>query len=63
MKLSLTGTSIAVWLITALLTKYGFKVEEGSIVSLVESIINIASVIGILYGQYRRPEVKGFIFK
>lgn len=64
MKTSLTGVgAVLVTLLNLVLPMMGFDVEAGSVEGLVVSIINVVGFITLLYGQWRRQEVKGFIFK
>lgn len=63
MNLSFTGIGMAVWVITFGLNKFGIIPSDGSVEAFVSSIINIASFVLMVYGQYRRTDVKGFIFK
>lgn len=63
MKISLTGTSIAVFVLSLLAKRFGYEVTEGSLTQLVTDVISIASFVGMVYGQYRRPEVSSFILK
>ena len=64
MKTSLTGVgAVIVTLLNLILPLLGFDVPMGTTESLALAILNIAGFISLIYGQWRRPETRGFIFK
>jgi len=64
MKTSLTGIGVViVTLLNAILPMMGIDVPAGTTEGLVVSIVNVIGFVTLVYGQWRRPEVKGLIFK
>jgi hypothetical protein len=64
MKTSLTGLgAVVVTMLNLILPMLGVNVDAGTTEGLVVSIINVIGFITLVYGQYRRGDVKGFIFK
>lgn len=61
---SLTGIgAVIVTVLNLVLPLFGFDVDAGTVEGLAVSLVNIAGFVTLIYGQWRRPEVEGFIFK
>lgn len=64
MNTSLTGIgAVIVTLLNAVLPMMGINVDAGTTEGLVVSIINVIGFVTLIYGQWRRKDTKGFIFK
>ena len=64
MNVSLTGVgAILVTVLNALFPMLGIDLPEGSVESGVIGVMNFIGFILLIYGQYRRKDVSGFIMK
>lgn len=64
MNTSLTGLgAVVVTVLNFALPLIGFDIPEGTIEGFVLSIVNVIGFGLLLYGQWRRGDVKNFIFK
>lgn len=64
MNTSLTGLgAVIVTLLNLVLPLFGFDVDAGTVEGLAVSILNIVGFVTLIYGQWRRKDTKGFIFK
>jgi uncharacterized membrane protein len=64
MNLSFTGVGAAiVVLLEAILPMLGIEVPEGGVAKAVEGVVTFVGFVLLVYGQWRRPDVSGFVFK
>ena len=64
MNYSLTGVgAVIVTVLNAVVPMLGLSVPDGSVEQLVVSALNVIGFISLVYGQWRRKDTKGFIFK
>lgn len=55
---SLTGVGIVVSVLVFILNYFGFTFEQGSVAQFVENIVQAGGFLMVLYGQYRRGDLK-----
>lgn len=64
MNTSITGMgAVVVTILNFVLPTMGFDVPAGTVEGLVVSVVNVIGFVMLLYGQWRRGDVKNFIFK
>ena len=64
MNFSMTGIGITiVTLLEAVLPMFGIELAEGQVSKAIEGIITCIGVVLMIYGQWRRPDVKYGIVK
>jgi hypothetical protein len=64
MKTSATGVgAVAVILLNALFPLWGVEIPEETVTEFVTNVTNVLGFILLAYGQWRRKDVRGFIFK
>lgn len=61
--ISLTGVGIIVFAIVQLLGYFNIVVPQNDVQSVVESAVQIGSFLAIVWGQYRRPDLKVGLFR
>lgn len=61
---SLTGMgAIVVTILNAIFPLIGFDIPEGGVDGFVASVTNVIGFGLLIYGQWRRKDTTGFIFK
>jgi len=60
---SMTGTGITVFVIIIALHALGIFNADNQVAQIVQNVVQIASFVLMVWGQARRPDISGFLFK